>query len=128
MCLQAPPAKGMSGAGGNGLATMRMVKHQLEGACMDKIVSLWRFRSHVPGARNTAALGEATLCAVALEVRRPYRPAAEDRASAHRWPAGSLPPRLGIYERSWGGRSCELDTWTSVALTFAEVGRSRRAA
>jgi hypothetical protein len=34
---------------------------------MDKTVSLQRFRSHVPGARNTPALGEATLCAVFLE-------------------------------------------------------------
>ena len=35
---------------------------------MDKTVSLQRFRSHVPGARNTPALGEATLCAVYLEI------------------------------------------------------------
>ena len=35
---------------------------------MDKAVSLQRFRSHVPGARNTPALGEATLCAVYLEI------------------------------------------------------------
>jgi calcineurin-like phosphoesterase len=35
---------------------------------MDKTVSLQRFRSHLPGARNTPALGEATLCAVCLEV------------------------------------------------------------
>jgi 2',3'-cyclic-nucleotide 2'-phosphodiesterase len=35
---------------------------------MDKSVSLQRFRSHVPGARNTPALGEATLCAVYLEI------------------------------------------------------------
>jgi 2',3'-cyclic-nucleotide 2'-phosphodiesterase len=34
---------------------------------MNKAVSLQRFRSHVPGARNTPALGEATLCAVYLE-------------------------------------------------------------
>ena len=34
---------------------------------MDKTVSLQRFRSHLPGARNTPALGEATLCAVFLE-------------------------------------------------------------
>jgi calcineurin-like phosphoesterase len=34
---------------------------------MDKTVSLQRFRSHVPGARNTPALGAATLCAVFLE-------------------------------------------------------------
>jgi 2',3'-cyclic-nucleotide 2'-phosphodiesterase len=35
---------------------------------MDKTVSLQRFRSHVPGARNTPALGEATLCAVFLDI------------------------------------------------------------
>ena len=35
---------------------------------MEKAVSLQRFRSHVPGARNTPALGEATLCAVYLEI------------------------------------------------------------
>jgi metallophosphoesterase (TIGR00282 family) len=35
---------------------------------MDKAVSLERFRSHVPGARNAPALGEATLCAVYLEI------------------------------------------------------------
>jgi calcineurin-like phosphoesterase len=35
---------------------------------MDKAVSLQRFRSHVPAARNTPALGEATLCAVYLEI------------------------------------------------------------
>jgi metallophosphoesterase (TIGR00282 family) len=35
---------------------------------MDKSVSLQRFRSHVPGARNTPALGEGTLCAVYLEI------------------------------------------------------------
>ena len=35
---------------------------------MDKTVSLQRFRSHVPGARNAPALGEATLCAVYLEI------------------------------------------------------------
>jgi metallophosphoesterase (TIGR00282 family) len=34
---------------------------------MEKSVSLQRFRSHVPGPRNTPALGEATLCAVYLE-------------------------------------------------------------
>lgn len=34
---------------------------------MDKQVSLTRFRSHVPGPRNTPALGEATLCAVYVE-------------------------------------------------------------
>jgi 2',3'-cyclic-nucleotide 2'-phosphodiesterase len=34
---------------------------------MNKAVSLQRFRSHVPGPRNTPALGEATLCAVYLE-------------------------------------------------------------
>ncbi len=34
---------------------------------MEKSVSLQRFRSHVPGARNTPALGEATLCALWLE-------------------------------------------------------------
>ena len=35
---------------------------------MNKAVSLQRFRSHVPGPRNTPALGEATLCAVYLEI------------------------------------------------------------
>ena len=35
---------------------------------MDKTVSLQRFRSHVPSARNTPALGAATLCAVYLEI------------------------------------------------------------
>jgi metallophosphoesterase (TIGR00282 family) len=34
---------------------------------MNKEVALQRFRSHVPGPRNTPALGEATLCAVYLE-------------------------------------------------------------
>jgi 2',3'-cyclic-nucleotide 2'-phosphodiesterase len=34
---------------------------------MNKAVALERFRTHVPGARNTPALGEATLCAVFLE-------------------------------------------------------------
>ncbi len=34
---------------------------------MNKAVALQRFRSHVPGPRNTPALGEATLCAVYLE-------------------------------------------------------------
>jgi metallophosphoesterase (TIGR00282 family) len=34
---------------------------------MDKGVSLQRFRSHVPAARNVPALGQATLCAVYLE-------------------------------------------------------------
>jgi metallophosphoesterase (TIGR00282 family) len=34
---------------------------------MNKAVSLTRFQSHVPGPRNTPALGEATLCAVYLE-------------------------------------------------------------
>jgi len=34
---------------------------------MNKQVALARFRSHVPGPRNTPALGEATLCAVYLE-------------------------------------------------------------
>jgi len=35
---------------------------------MDKAVALRRFRSHVPGPRNTPALGEATLCALYLEI------------------------------------------------------------
>jgi 2',3'-cyclic-nucleotide 2'-phosphodiesterase len=35
---------------------------------MEKAVAVQRFRSHVPGARNTPALGEATLCAVYLEI------------------------------------------------------------
>jgi metallophosphoesterase (TIGR00282 family) len=35
---------------------------------MEKTVSLQRFRSHLPGARNTPALGEATLCAVFVEI------------------------------------------------------------
>jgi metallophosphoesterase (TIGR00282 family) len=35
---------------------------------MNKEVSLQRFRSHVPGPRNTPALGSATLCAVYLEI------------------------------------------------------------
>ena len=56
---------------------------------MDKAVSLQRFRSHVPGARNTPALGEATLCAVYLRDRRPHRPGPHDRAPAHRRPARS---------------------------------------
>jgi metallophosphoesterase (TIGR00282 family) len=34
---------------------------------MNKAVALQRFRSHVPGPRNTPALGDATLCAVYLE-------------------------------------------------------------
>jgi metallophosphoesterase (TIGR00282 family) len=34
---------------------------------MNKTVAVQRFRSHVPGPRNTPALGEATLCAVYLE-------------------------------------------------------------
>ena len=34
---------------------------------MDKAVSLARFRSHVPGPRNTPALGEVTICAMLLE-------------------------------------------------------------
>jgi metallophosphoesterase (TIGR00282 family) len=34
---------------------------------MVKEVSLQRFRSHLPGPRNTPALGEATLCAVFIE-------------------------------------------------------------
>jgi 2',3'-cyclic-nucleotide 2'-phosphodiesterase len=34
---------------------------------MGKNVSLTRFRSHVPGTRNTPALGDATLCAVLIE-------------------------------------------------------------
>jgi len=34
---------------------------------MVKEVSLRRFRSHLPGARNTPALGEATLCGVLVE-------------------------------------------------------------
>jgi metallophosphoesterase (TIGR00282 family) len=34
---------------------------------MSKSIALQRFRSHVPGPRNTPALGEATLCAVYLE-------------------------------------------------------------
>jgi metallophosphoesterase (TIGR00282 family) len=34
---------------------------------MSKAIALQRFRTHVPGARNTPALGEATLCAVYLE-------------------------------------------------------------
>jgi hypothetical protein len=34
---------------------------------MDKAVSLQRFRSHLPGPRNTPAQGEATLCAVLVE-------------------------------------------------------------
>jgi len=34
---------------------------------MNKAVALQRFRTHVPGPRNTPALGEATLCAVYLE-------------------------------------------------------------
>ena len=34
---------------------------------MEKGVALRRFRSHVPGPRNTPALGEATLCAVLVE-------------------------------------------------------------
>jgi metallophosphoesterase (TIGR00282 family) len=34
---------------------------------MVKDVSLTRFRSHLPGTRNTPALGDATLCAVLLE-------------------------------------------------------------
>ncbi|HEX6144614.1 MAG TPA: TIGR00282 family metallophosphoesterase [Geminicoccaceae bacterium] len=34
---------------------------------MAKDISLRRFRSHLPGARNTPALGEATLCAVLVE-------------------------------------------------------------
>jgi metallophosphoesterase (TIGR00282 family) len=34
---------------------------------MNKTIALQRFRSHVPGPRNTPALGEATLCAVYLE-------------------------------------------------------------
>jgi metallophosphoesterase (TIGR00282 family) len=34
---------------------------------MNKTVALQRFRTHVPGPRNTPALGEATLCAVYLE-------------------------------------------------------------
>jgi metallophosphoesterase (TIGR00282 family) len=35
---------------------------------MDKAVSLQRFRTHLPGQRNTPALGQATLCAVYLEI------------------------------------------------------------
>jgi metallophosphoesterase (TIGR00282 family) len=35
---------------------------------MNKEVSLQRFRTHVPGPRNIPALGEATLCAVYLEI------------------------------------------------------------
>ena len=34
---------------------------------MSKVIALQRFRSHVPGPRNTPALGDATLCAVYLE-------------------------------------------------------------
>jgi hypothetical protein len=34
---------------------------------MNKAIAVQRFRSHVPGPRNTAALGEATLCAVFVE-------------------------------------------------------------
>jgi metallophosphoesterase (TIGR00282 family) len=34
---------------------------------MNKTVSVQRFRTHVPGPRNTPALGSATLCAVYLE-------------------------------------------------------------
>jgi metallophosphoesterase (TIGR00282 family) len=34
---------------------------------MSKSIALQRFRSHVPGPRNTPALGDATLCAVYLE-------------------------------------------------------------
>jgi 2',3'-cyclic-nucleotide 2'-phosphodiesterase len=34
---------------------------------MNKGIALQRFRTHVPGPRNTPALGEATLCAVYLE-------------------------------------------------------------
>jgi metallophosphoesterase (TIGR00282 family) len=34
---------------------------------MSKAIAIQRFRSHVPGSRNTPALGEATLCAVYLE-------------------------------------------------------------
>ena len=34
---------------------------------MDKQISLKRFRTHVPGPRNTPAMGEATICAVLLE-------------------------------------------------------------
>jgi calcineurin-like phosphoesterase len=34
---------------------------------MSKAIAIQRFRSHVPGPRNTPALGEATLCAVYLE-------------------------------------------------------------
>ncbi len=34
---------------------------------MNKAVALQRFRTHVPGPRNTPALGDATLCAVYLE-------------------------------------------------------------
>jgi len=34
---------------------------------MSKAIAVQRFRTHVPGPRNTPALGEATLCAVFLE-------------------------------------------------------------
>ena len=34
---------------------------------MSKAIALQRFRTHVPGPRNTPALGDATLCAVYLE-------------------------------------------------------------
>jgi calcineurin-like phosphoesterase len=34
---------------------------------MDKGIALGRFRSHLPGPRNTPALGEATLSAVYVE-------------------------------------------------------------
>jgi calcineurin-like phosphoesterase len=34
---------------------------------MNKAIALQRFRSHLPGPRNTPATGEATLCAVYVE-------------------------------------------------------------
>ena len=34
---------------------------------MNKAIAVQRFRTHVPGPRNAAALGEATLCAVLVE-------------------------------------------------------------
>jgi metallophosphoesterase (TIGR00282 family) len=59
---------------------------------MSKSIALQRFRSHVPGPRNTPALGEATLCAVYLEtddatgLARRIRPVRLGGRLARAWP------------------------------------------
>ena len=68
---------------------------------MNKAIALQRFRSHVPGPRNTPALGEATLCAVYLEtddatgLARTIAPGAARRPPRARLAAGAMMTAAG---------------------------------